>query len=43
MNRPGKNNGIYAAETILKRRVREVFRRHNIRGITVEIVFESSD
>lgn len=23
MNRPGKNNGIYAAETILKRRVRE--------------------
>ena len=24
MNRVGKNNGIYAAETILKRRVREV-------------------
>jgi len=29
MNRGGKNNGIYAAETILKRRVREVGRESN--------------
>lgn len=31
MNRAGKNNGIYAAETILKRRVREVGRESKLR------------
>lgn len=36
MNRGGRNNGIYAAETILKRRVREVRRASNICCLVVE-------
>ena len=36
MNRGGKNNGIYAAETILKRRVREVSQKGNMSCLVQE-------